>query len=527
VKVARGRDSGELCIVLHSHMPYVEGFGTWPFGEEWLLEAIAASYLPLIDLFEQCSERGHEAVATVGLTPVLADQLSLPQVGDHFLRFMRETRRDCHRLDIDGLDRSGQREAAEALRRSARDYEWAADEYERRGGDLLGALGKLRHAGAIELWTSTATHAVLPLLATEQGVQLQLAAGIASHRARFGSWCGGLWLPECAYRPGLDEQLESAGVRAFCVDQTAHGDELAQLEPRVTPAGPVAAPIDWRTIALVWDDHGYPADGIYRDYHAPTINGLRPWANSGRSYDREAAAARAREHARDFVARVVARAEEYRVARGRPALIVCALDTELLGHWWYEGIEWLRGVVEEAGTAGLELETLPRALERHADGAATLAESSWGEGKDLRTWDSAALANLVWPAREAELRLVGLLSKCSFSNGSPHLVAAATRAARELLALQSSDWAFMARRRLAADYPDRRVRNHARAFEEALAALACGVKDFRAMSPDTSHAPPSPNGARSPIEARLRGLAPGLELAPLLAPSSPWGRAEG
>ena len=37
------RDRGELAIVLHSHMPYVEGFGTWPFGEEWLLEAIAAS----------------------------------------------------------------------------------------------------------------------------------------------------------------------------------------------------------------------------------------------------------------------------------------------------------------------------------------------------------------------------------------------------------------------------------------------------------------------------------------------------
>jgi hypothetical protein len=38
---------GSLCLVLHSHMPYVEGFGTWPFGEEWLFEAVAASYLPL------------------------------------------------------------------------------------------------------------------------------------------------------------------------------------------------------------------------------------------------------------------------------------------------------------------------------------------------------------------------------------------------------------------------------------------------------------------------------------------------
>ena len=34
---------GSLCLVLHSHMPYVEGFGTWPFGEEWLWEAMATS----------------------------------------------------------------------------------------------------------------------------------------------------------------------------------------------------------------------------------------------------------------------------------------------------------------------------------------------------------------------------------------------------------------------------------------------------------------------------------------------------
>ena len=44
--------SGRLSIVLHTHMPYVEGFGTWPFGEEWLWEAMATSYLPLLDVLD-------------------------------------------------------------------------------------------------------------------------------------------------------------------------------------------------------------------------------------------------------------------------------------------------------------------------------------------------------------------------------------------------------------------------------------------------------------------------------------------
>jgi 1,4-alpha-glucan branching enzyme len=489
-------------------MPYVEGFGTWPFGEEWLLEAIAVSYLPLIDLLERAGER-HGPVATLGITPVLADQLALPEVGQRFRRFMTETRADCHRLDIAGLEEAGRRDAADALRVSERDYAWAVEAFERRGGDLVGALEALADAGAIELWTSSATHAVLPLLATEQGAQLQLKAGIASHRARFGSWGGGLWLPECAYRPGLEDQLEAAGVRAFCVDQSRTGDPLAQLEPVATAAGPIAVPIDWDVISLIWDDAGYPADPVYRDYHAPTLNGLRPFAIGGGAYDREVALRQARNHARHFVARVAARAEEFRAARARPALIVCALDTELLGHWWYEGLAFLETVLDEAPRAGLRLATLPGALERHPLTERPLVESSWGANKDLRTWDSAGVAELVFPAREAELRLVAALARDGAIDGRRR---AAERAARELLALQSSDWAFMETRALAADYPLERVRGHAARFDAALAVLLDGVKDFRAM-------PVEP-----PIEPSLRGLAPDLDLAPLLAPASPWGR---
>ena len=41
---------GDLAIVLHSHMPYVEGFGTYPFGDDWLFDAVCRSYLPLLEV---------------------------------------------------------------------------------------------------------------------------------------------------------------------------------------------------------------------------------------------------------------------------------------------------------------------------------------------------------------------------------------------------------------------------------------------------------------------------------------------
>ncbi len=508
------RDGGELAIVLHSHMPYVEGFGTWPFGEEWLFEAMASSYLPLIDLLESLADEGARDVLTVGVTPVLADQLVIPEVGERFLRFMHDVRRESHRIDIEGLERDGQRQAADALRRSAREYETVADRFEDLDRDLVGPLRRLRERGVIELWGSAATHAVLPLLASESGIRLQVQTGIDSHRFRFGGWSGGFWLPECAFRERIDEQLAINGVRAFCVYRP---DERGRppLEPLAAAGGSIALPIDWQTISLVWDERGYPADAVYRDYHATTLNGMRPYANGGGPYLANVAAARAREHARDFVSRVVDRLAGHRDRSGRPGLAVCALDTELLGHWWHEGPLWLSAVVEEAGVRGLALSTLPEALERHEPRAGEIPESSWGADKDLGTWDSPAVADLLWPARRAELRLcraVGAEARVQPARG------ALERAARELLALQSSDWAFMAARRVAADYPERRVRDHETMFERALAAAGPGVKDSR----DVSTA-----GEVETIESCLSGLAPQLSLAAMSEPPSAWGRTEG
>jgi 1,4-alpha-glucan branching enzyme len=327
------RDRGALALVLHTHMPYVEGFGTWPFGEEWLWEAVSTVYLPLIDLLEEL-----EAPVTLGLTPVLCDQLeTLPgEAGDRLLRFLSETRREVHAEDARGFEDAGDSRLAGEITRAGQDYERAAAALD-ADRDLPAALGRLEAGGAVELWTSSASHALLPLLASDAGLRLQLATGVASHERRFGSFGGGLWLPECGYVPGLEHDLAGHGVRLTCVDQTVSRGlgALDHLEPVLTASGTVALPIDWASVQLVWNDSsGYPVHPSYRDYHHRTVHDLRPWNTAGGPYDREAAERVAREHAFDFVGRCAERLEEYAAERRRPGLITCAIDTELLGQWW-------------------------------------------------------------------------------------------------------------------------------------------------------------------------------------------------
>lgn len=437
---------GALALVLHSHMPYVEGLGTWPFGEEWLWEAVACVYLPLLEVIDG-------APLTVGLTPVLCDQLETMtgEAGERYLAFLREIRAPVHEEDAASLERGGEPALAAEVRRAAGDYTWASEAFERRGRDLLAAF---RSLASVELWTSAATHALLPHLATDAGLRLQLATGVASHIRRFGDFGGGLWLPECAYAAGLERDLAEHGVRAFCVDQTeilGHGAP-AHLQPVITEAGPVAVPIDWQAVELVWNEReGYPGHGAYRDYHHRTLHDLKPWDNAGRPYDRRAALALAAEHARDFVSKVAERLRD-------GGLLCCALDTELLGHWWYEGTEWLRAVLDEAAEQGLALARLDEALERHPPALAPpdLPATTWGTPRTLHTWSGPQVADLAWSARNAELRVVGAGA------------AAGKRAVRELLLAQSSDWAFMVTRELAIDYGRERAAAHAAAAVAAL-----------------------------------------------------------
>jgi 1,4-alpha-glucan branching enzyme len=226
-------------------MPYVEGFGTWPFGEEWLWEAVACVYLPLLDVLDGVP-------VTLGLTPVLGDQFEAMRgdAGERYMGFLREIRAPIHAEDSAGLEDRGEPALAAEVRRAAGDYTRAEAAFEERGRDLVSAFAALDR---VELWTSAATHGLLPLMATDAGLRLQLVTGMASHTRRFGDWSGGFWLPECAYAPGLERELADHGVRAFCVDQTAVPD-FDHLTPVATEPGPVAVPIDWDTVELVWND---------------------------------------------------------------------------------------------------------------------------------------------------------------------------------------------------------------------------------------------------------------------------------
>ena len=454
------RDPGRISVLLHTHMPYVEGFGTWPFGEEWLWEAVATSYLPVLDLLDE------GAALTLSVTPVLADQLEAPGALERCAAFLRDVRPASHALDAQAFQEAGAPELAAEIERASGQYERALEAVGR--GGLAARFA--RHAA----WTSSATHAILPLLATDVGVRLQVRTGVERHRARCAAgWRGGFWIPECAHEPWLDRLLVREGVRAACVELPVLSDPTGPPPPVLRGAGGLLlAPIDRPLIDLVWGAAGYPARPAYRDEHRRTARDHRPWANDGAVYDPARARAQARADAAEFAAACVRR-----VAGG--GLSVLAFDTELFGHHWHEGPEFLRAFAGECAARGTPLTALDDALDAISDRTQPWpvecdGPTSWGEGRDLRTWSGPQVADIAQALRRAEIDVVH--RGCAVPE----------RALRELLALQASDWAFLETCGRAGPYARERFRGHLAALGQALQAVRSPEPQLRHLAPHVS-----------------------------------------
>ncbi|MGC7102432.1 1,4-alpha-glucan branching protein domain-containing protein [Amycolatopsis lurida] len=463
---------GTFCLVLHSHLPWLAHHGSWPVGEEWLYQAWAHSYFPVVDLLRRFADEGKRDVLTLGVTPVLAAQLDDPyclRAFHHWLGHWQLRARHASTLwSGDPLLRS--LAAAEHL---AADR--ACEELETRWRHGFSpVLRSLVDAGTIELLGGPATHPFQPLLDPRVRA-FALRTGLADTRLRIGHRPAGIWAPECGYAPGMENDYAAAGVQRFLVDgPSLRGDTSAART--VGSSDVVAFGRDLEVTYRVWSPKaGYPGHGSYRDFHTWDHNvGLKPSRVTGKQvepvdkapYDPALAADTLRLHVKDFVDTVVTRLRSLREQHGRESLVVAAYDTELFGHWWHEGPAWLEAVLRALPEAGVRVTTLQGALDAgHLGAPVELPASSWGSGKDWRVWDGEQVADMVTANTELQRRLLALPP-----GARGHRDPVRDQLVTEALLALSSDWAFMVTKDSAADYARRRARVHTERFD----ALAAG-----------------------------------------------------
>ena len=502
-------------LVLHAHLPFVRHPEHPEFLEEdWLFEAITEVYLPLLFVFTNLQESGYAPRLAINMSPPLCEMLADELLQTRYTRHLDNLRA----LAIKDLERTA-RDAPEflpAARMYHETFEAAArlwnDVYHRR---ILHGFRDLQERGTLEIITCGATHGFLPLISTREARRAQIQIAAQNYRKHFGRAPRGIWLPECAYEPGVESLLAEAGIEYFIAD--SHALVYGEPRPRFGVFAPVRCPNgvavfarDVETSEQVWSSvTGYPGDPAYRefyrdlgwdadyDYIKPHLHadgdrrhlGIKYHRITGRDvsqdrklpYDPAQARERAASHAAHFVSERAAQAARLREtfdAPGFTPLVVSPYDAELYGHWWHEGVQFLdfmfRNLHERrdevrAVTPGDILDSLAPVQTQQP------SASSWGAEGYYKVWLNEGTAWMYPHQQAAEERMTELATR--YRDGAPDdlMRRALNQLARELLLAQSSDWAFQIYQGTTVEYAARRFRSHIRRFH----ALADGIDAAR------------------------------------------------
>lgn len=530
MSVDRTNFTGYVSFVLHSHLPYVVNHGTWPHGEDWLYEAAAETYLPLLRVFTELEQRGLALKANVNLSPILLEQLAHPRFKEGFVEYVT-TKIEAARKDQMEFGAAGHGHFVSVAQFWEQFYTEALEHFERLNRDIIAGFRHFYDTGAIEIITCGATHGYFALLGHDDAIRAQVRMAVKTHERYFGRKPRGIWVPECSYRPagpwrypvpvkgsdkifdraGVEQILGENGIEYFFVD--THLVEDVRFTPYNMLAGDVPIALeedgdggasvyhtyyadnpgrkarvaafarDPKTGIQVWSgDHGYPGDSVYLDFHKKRWpGGHRYWQvthpkadlGSKTAYFPEVARERTRAHAAHYsqlTSQVLQRYQRENAGSNNPPILTSPFDAELFGHWWFEGPEWIKNVALEFGNPAhdVKLITCAEYLDRYdPEGFLPLPEGSWGRNGTHEVWFNPETEWTWGEIYPMEEAVIALCRSGKWRDGGLG-ERIAKQVCRELLLLESSDWQFLITTEHARDYAEKRFHTHLTQLRELL-----------------------------------------------------------
>ena len=522
--------SGNYVLILHTHLPWVLHHGVAPHGVDWLNEAVAECYIPLLNVFNDLNGKGIKPNVTLDISPVLCEQLEHPDFKKEFViycdKMIAAARRDREDFTNWGYD-------AHHIWLTTYWEDWFSarkDEFlNKYDSSIIKGLKDLQDDNAIEIMTCGATHGYLPLLGYDKSVNLQIKAAVENYKKHFGREPRGCWLPECAYRPsyewhtyipvepfhskklrtGVEQILAAHGIKYFVTDEDiikrinplgvftddekqnfvsvnsdSYRHEMGNFDKsplRIynvsssykTEYGTAAVYSRHGDISMqVWSgEAGYPGEPDYLDFHKKHVNSwLRYWRVTDSKadmmyktlYHPDWTYDKADKQAMHFIHHVENTSNHYHHLTGKLSTVCTPFDTELFGHWWFEGPQFIKAVLK--GLHDSPYVHAVKASEQlmivNPKEVVSIPEGSWGVNNNHDVWSNDE-NTWTWECiYNDELRLNNIFQKYPVDKLNPVQNRFALQALRELMLEQSSDWQFLIFTESARDYAEQRFTYH-------------------------------------------------------------------
>ena len=499
---------GFLSIVLHAHLPFVKHLDAEDCLEQrWLFQAITETYIPLLNKLLKLAEDSLPGKITISLSPPLLEMLADTLLQERYMKHLehlielaeKETVRLRGDINLEPLARM-------YLNRFKQTYSDYVDRFKR---NLIQPWATLESEGYVELSTSAATHAYLPLMLTKESIRAQVRTGINTFRRHFGHTPRGFWLPECAYTPDVEPVLKQEGVEYFVME--THGVLFSTPRPRfgyhapvVTPTGLLVFARDPDCSKQVWSaDEGYPGDPWYREYYRdvgydlpldylgealPNNTrvpiGIKYYRVTDRRseykdfYRPDVARHRAWEHAGNFIFWRNKEAEFWKDVYDRRPVMVAPYDAELFGHWWYEGPLFLDNLLRRMAQEKQHVKPITLSQYREyypVNQPAEPSVSSWGYKGYHEVWLEQSNHWIYRHLHHCEMSMAQLSEDFKHATGLAER--ALNQAARELMLAQASDWPFIMKSGTVHQYAVNRFVTHIGRFLKLASQVEAGAVD--------------------------------------------------
>jgi len=223
---------------------------------------------------------------------------------------------------------------------------------------------------------------------------------------------------------------------------------------------------------LVWSGEiGYPAEGDYLDFHKKHANSrLRYWSVTNtkidmaykRQYSPDSVWEKLDLQSNHFIHHIENTVNYYKNMTGKNSVITLSFDTELFGHWWFEGPMFLKYLIEGLNKSPwIELKTANEVIEdTQPKDVIAINEGSWGVNNSHEVWINEG-NKWVWEKiYHAELRFAKIMLQVEHSKLNNTLQRIINQTMRELLLMQASDWPFLIYTEQARDYAEHRFHCH-------------------------------------------------------------------
>ncbi|MCR5505076.1 MAG: DUF1957 domain-containing protein [Elusimicrobiaceae bacterium] len=491
------QEKGYLSLVLHAHLPFIRHPEYPDFLEEdWFFEAMVETYLPLLNVYENLTAQGVDFRITMSLTPPLCEMMADEMLTQRFRHYLNQ-RIELSEKEIERTKNTEFAYVAKMYHEKFHRYRELFENYYH--GHILEGFKKFQNMGKLEIITCCATHGYLPLQVQEQSIKAQIKIAVNNYRKHFGRSPRGIWLAECAYNYGVDKYLKEEGIRFFFMEShgVMHGvprPKYGIYAPVYTPQGVAAFARDMESAQQVWSaESGYPGDPHYREFyrdlgydldydyiknylHSDGVRrniGMKYYKITGKvalnqkqPYYPSDALEVAANHAGNFMFNRQKQIEYLSgVITDRKPLVVSMYDAELYGHWWYEGIDFLEYLFKKIyyDQKDIKLITPFEYLEKYpVNQVVQPSPSSWGDKGYNDVWLNSGNDWIYRHLIKAAERMIELANR--FPNSDGVLRRALNQCARELVLMQSSDWAFLMTVGTAKEYSTKRTKDHVKRF---------------------------------------------------------------